>query len=223
MVSKSWTFLLTLLLMTGFLSAECKARIDIGPAFANVDMIENGKTARTLNLWGIKADASFLIYKGLCLKPSFFSATGQANLNNASIGLGFSIPVTDCFCVTPSFGYSETHYKSRISFPDYGLFHLREKFVSRGKYICLDFSWTFIEKWRLYGLAQYSWSRVHSHIVPILKHKNNTEGPNFALAIERDINEHFSVSLGAAYNSSLSHEKIGLRGKGLKLGLVYWY
>lgn len=206
---------------------ECKGRIDAGPAYANIDMLESGHTRRTLNLPAVKIDASLMVYKGFSLKPSFLIAWGKAHLNGSGIGIGHCFPLEDYIgqkiTITPSIGVNETRFKSRINFPDFGLFHLRERFVSRGWYLAVDASWTFCEKWRIYTFFQYAWSRVHTKIRPIIKSKDNCKGPNYAISLERDINQNFSVCLSAGYNISLSKEKHGLRGKGIKLGLVYWY
>lgn len=202
---------------------ECKGRIDVGPAFASIDMLESGHTKRTLDLPAVKIDANLMLYKGISLKPSFLIAWGKANLNGSGIGLGFCIPVTDKISISPSFGVNESRFKSRINFPDFMLFHLRERFVSRGIYLAVDGAWTFCEKWRVYAFVQYTWSRVHTRVRPLYNVKSNCKGPNYALSLERDLNQNFSVSLSAAYNISLSKEKHGLRGKGVKLGLVYWY
>lgn len=212
--------LLIMLCLTSSLFA--KGRIDIGPALVNVDMLESGKTVRSLDLFALKGDATLMVYEGLCIKPSFLFADGKANLNSASIGLGYCIPLTDCITVTPSYGVTGTLFKSRLDIPQYGMYHVREKFRSQGQYVCLDATWTFLPGWRIYGVAQYAWSHVHTKVGPF-KTKNNTEGPSYALALERDINDEFSITLGAGYNASLSKEKHGLRGKGIKLGLAYWY
>lgn len=212
--------LLALLCLTSSLFA--KGRIDIGPAFVNVDMLESGKTVRSLDLFALRGDATVMIYEGLCLKPSFLIADGKANLNSASLGVGYCIPICESVTITPSYGLTETRFKSRIDLPNFGMFHLREKFTSRGQYVGLDVSWTFLEGWRIYGAVQYAWSHVHTKIGPF-SNKSKTEGPSYALSLERDLNEEFSISLSAGYNASLSKEKHGLRGKGIKLGLVYWY
>lgn len=202
---------------------ECKGRIDVGPAYASIDMLESGHTTRTLNLPAVKIDASFMLYRGLSLKPSFLIAWGKANLNSSGIGVGFCIPLRDKISISPSFGVNETRFKSRIDFPDFNLFKLRERFVSRGYYLALDGSWTFCEVWRVYALFQYGWSRVHTKVRPLYRVKNNCQGPNYALTLERDFSQNFSINLAAGYNTSLSKEKHGLRGKGVKLGFVYWY
>jgi hypothetical protein len=217
------TLFILLFLLSHSVYAGCNGRVDIGPAYASIDMLESGKTTRTLNLRAVKGDATLIVWDGLCLKPSFLLADGKATLKSGSIGIGYVIPICDNFCITPSYGVTETRFQSHIDFANYGLFHLKEKFVSRGQYISLDASWTFADHWRLYGMAQFCWSHVRTKIGSFPTAKNKTEGPNYALAIERDINKQFSISLAAGYNLSLSKEKHGLRGKGIKLGLAYWY
>lgn len=209
-------FLLPLLLISSYLSAGCDARIDIGPAFASIDMLESGHTVRTYNLGAIKGDAA-VVYQGFAVKPSFLYADGDANLTSGSIGFGFCIPVLEDVYVTPSYGFTETRFKSKI-----------EKFTSHGQYVALDLSWSFMKGWRVYGMYQWCWSRVHTTMYnlapfPIKFPKSHCKGPNYALALEHDISDSFSVSLAGGYNTSLSKEKHGLRGKGVKLGLVYWW
>lgn len=216
-------FLPLLLCIASTAQGECKGRIDLGPAFASVDMLESGKTKRTLNLWGIKGDATLQIWQGLCIKPSFLCVDGKANLNSGSIGIGFCIPLSSTLSITPAIGFTETQFKSRIDFPHWGLFHLREKFLSRGIYASIDGCWSFAEKWRLYALFQYSGSYVRTTIRPLAITKAHVKGPNYAAAIERDLASNLSLCLALGYNLSLSKEKHGLRGKGIKLGLVYWF
>lgn len=201
----------------------CKGRVDIGPAFASIDMLESGHTVRTLELWGVRADATILIYKGFCIKPAVLIADGKANLNVYSIGAGFCFPITETITLTPSGGYSETHYKSRISFPAFGLTHLREKFKSQGGYLAIDGCWTFIPGFRAYAGFQWAWSTVHTTVRPLFKSKQHCQGPSYTGCIEYDLLENLSINFAGAYNLSLSKEKHGLRGKGCKLGLVYWF
>lgn len=201
----------------------CKGRIDIGPAYVNVDMLESGKTKRSIDLRALRCDANFLLFGGLSLKPSGMISDGKANLTTASLGLGFCFPLSPTFTLTPSGGITETHFKSRVNFRPYALFHLRERFYSYGGYGALDASWTFFEKWRLYGTFQYTWSLVKTTVRPLFKTKNRCQGPSYALAIERDLNDYLSLTLSGGYNLSLSKEKHGLRGKGVKLGLAYWF
>lgn len=200
----------------------CKARIDAGPAYVHVDMLESGKTRRSLDLYAGRIDATIVCY-GVAIKPSLMLADGKANLNTGSIGIGFCYPLTEDFTISPSIGYTETHFKSRINFPEYNLSHLREKFKSQGYYTALELGWTFMPTWRVYVSYQYAWSYVKTTIRPLATTKNHTQGPYYAATLEKDINKNWSISLSGGYNISLSKEKHGLRGAGTKLGIVYWF
>jgi hypothetical protein len=217
----------TLLLTTSCFADEecstCASRFDIGPAFASIDMLESGHTKRTLDLWGFRADATILIWKGLCIKPTFLAVDGNANLNSGSIALGFCFPVVDKVTITPSFWYTETHFKSRINFREFGLLNLREKFRSKGQFIAVDGCWTFIPGARVYAGFQWAWSTVHTTVRPLYKVKQHCKGPSYSGCLEYDLTPCLSINIAGAYNLSLSKEKHGLRGKGGKLGLVYWY
>lgn len=210
---------------------DCRGRVDAGAVFVSIDMLESGHTVRTLELWGGKADATILIWKGLCLKPSFLVATGKANLNTAALGLGFCIPMMNCLVLTPSIGVNETHYNSNLDFPDFYQFNVREKFQSQGVYGSIELSYKFWEKWRLIGQYQYAFSRVHTKLSlqvpfaekPYISSHDNCSGPSFGVQLERDMTDSLTITIGAGYNSSLSREKHGLRGKGLKLALGYWF
>lgn len=203
--------------------ADCRGRVDIGPAYVNVDMLQSGKTKRSIDLRALRCDATFFPFGGLAIKPSGMISDGKANLSTAALGVGFCFPLTSTLTATPSVGISETRFKSRINFREYGFLHLRERFYSYGGYGCLDISWTFVEKWRLYGTFQYTWSQVKTTVRPLFKTRTHCKGPSYAVSLERDLNDHFSVTLSGGYNLSLSKEKHGLRGKGVKLGLAYWF
>lgn len=215
---------LTLFLIPITLSGEgCQGRIDVGPAYVNIDMLESGHTARSLDLYGGKLDGTLTLYKGLCIKPSLLVANGKANLDSWSLGLGFCIPFYSDFNVTPAVGYTQTRFKSRLNLPQYGLYHLREKFKSQGMYVGADLCWNFAKTWRTYIQYQYSWSYVRTTLRPIYRVKDHTQGPSYALAVEKDLASWCSLSLAGGYNISLSKEKHGLRGKGIKLGFAVWY
>jgi hypothetical protein len=228
-------FFLMLFALAKVSGAECcYGRLDVGPAYVRMDILESGKTQRTLDLYAVRADATLLIYKGLCLKPWFLGADGKANLNSAGIGIGYCIPLhmlglscypSDlCIIVTPSIGYTQTRFNSRVPIEFFGQeLQFREKFISHGVYGCLEICWTFWEKWRLSGQFTYTWSHVKTTIRPLFTSHDHTSGPNYAISLERDILDCLSINIGAAYNISLSKERHGLRGTGVKLGLAYWF
>lgn len=213
---------------------EICGRIDAAPAYVRVDVLESGHTVKTLNMCAFRTDATIVLNKswGLCIKPSFLYGKGQhGELGSGGAGIGFCCPFKECFSVTPYVGCTFTNLNTRINipvpdFPDVVLKDVREKFTSSSPYLALELSYTFLKCWRICVTYQYSWSRTHTTLeLPIgkMKFKSHSAGPTYSALIERDLNKHWSVNIGAAYNISLSKEKHGLRGMGVKFGTSYWF
>lgn len=209
-----------------FAFAECHGKADVGPAFVSLDIIESGRTIETIDMVGARADATILVWKGFCLKPTVTLAKnrGDGRLATGGIGIGHYIPVNDQICVLPSVGIIFTEIKTHVDF-DLGLGKMRfkEKFRSKSPYVGLEVSYTLCNCWKFTAVAQYAWSRTYTKIDPILFAKDHSNGPNFGLLIDYMINDSWSVNVGAGYNSSLSKEKHGIRGKGAKAALAYWF
>lgn len=209
------------------LSAEIKGRVDVGPAYIEVDVLQSGKTAHTRHLWAIRGDATIVFWKGIFLKPTVTWGEGNARLAIGGIGIGQCIPITDDLMLMPSVGVVWSYFRTKIDYEVSGLptfEDLTEKFRSRSPYIALEFSYKIDPKWTLMGVYQYAWSQTHTDIEPLISNeKSHSCGPNYSLAIDYSINCNWSVSLGVGYNITLSKEKHGLRGKGAKLGLVYYF
>jgi hypothetical protein len=215
-----------LLLSSGSLAAECCAKIEAGPAFLHIDVLESGHTIKKLNMTAIKADASFIIWKGVCLKPTIlYARQGHSEIASGGCGIGHYCPINKKFSVTPSIGCNFTQFKTNIYIPvsEFFKLQLRERFHSISPYVSLDASYCFAEGWRVIGIYQYVWSRTWTKIKDFGTDKSRPKGANYALVLERDINDHWSVNIAAAYNVSLTKEKHGLRGYGARLAFAYWF
>lgn len=234
---------LCLLLTSSFLSAEIWGKLDVAPAYVHIDVLEHEKTVHRIDMCAFKGDASIIIWKGLCFKPTLLAGgSGGGSIVSTGIGIGHCTPIWDWLVLTPSAGclYTSlsTHIDLDIPFPlsPTGFFHLhrvKENFASVSPYIGLDATFRITCDWRVYLQFQYAWSKTHttltkSHAFPggtKFKHTDNSKanGPNWGVMVEYDVLECLSVNCGAAYNTSLTKEKHGLRGYGCKLGLAYWF
>ena len=67
-----------------------------------------------------------------------------------------------------------------------------------------------------YGRGYYRWS---NQLDDFPTHKENP----FIIPLERTLHGDWSINLGYGYNIILSKDKQSLRGKGMKLGLAYWF
>jgi len=219
----------TICLFTAFtssLDAACVGKVDIGPAFVHVDILESGHTVKRMDMWAIRGDASYTIWKGLYVKPTLLYANGGAakgGLFTAAFGVGHYTPLNDMFAVTPLLGVTYSHLWTKIDLPLYMLENLNEKFKAWSPYLGLEICCKFYEGWRLYGSFQYAWSRSRTIISHVGKFKSNCKGPTYSFLLEKDLSDTWSVNIGGAYNLSLSKEKHGLRGTGVKIGVVRWF
>lgn len=209
------------------LLAETKGKVDLGPVFAHVDILESGHTVKRMDMWGVRGDLSYYLYKGLYVKPVAIYAHGGAakgGLFTGSLSLGYCFPVHERLLVSPSVGYSYSHLWTKIDFAPLQLTNLRERFKSWSPFISLDIYYTFVPTWRVGVGVQYAWSRTSTSIQRLVKNdKSSPEGFTYNFLLEHDLSDQWSVNFGATYNLSLTKEKHGVRGTGLKLGVVRWF
>lgn len=205
--------------------SACCGKIDIGPALIDVDILKSGVTEETLHMGGFKADATVLVWNGVCIKPSVIYGEGYGELASAGIGIGHCTPIpwVDGLILTPSVGIAYSYVTTHVDIEELGLSHLRERFRSSSPYLCLDLCYTFLTDWTLLASYQYAWSETHTKISHIVSEKSHCCGPSYCLGLEYAFNKHWAVNIGGAYNISLSKEKHGIRGKGIKMGLAYYF
>jgi hypothetical protein len=211
---------------------SCRGKFEIAPAYVHIDFLQKGHTHHTADYAAIRSDLSYRVWSGLILKPVVMYGKGKGDneILTGGIGVGFCIPVTcipGCtkLFVTPTtginWGYIRGSFKHELA-PGQNL-DIKERFRSTSPYIALEVSWTFIPTWRVVGSYQYAWSRTHNKITYLENTRSHSKGSVISGMLEHDFNDQFSINLGAAYNNSLSHEKDGVRGWGLKLGFAYWF
>lgn len=202
-------------------------KIDLAPAYVHIDVLESGKTIHRMNMAALKGDISYLPFAGygIVIKPTFLCATGDGKLASGGVGLGHCTPITDCLTLTPHAGVLWTYIQTHIDIhtPFFTIPHVRETFRSTSGYLALEITYKIAQGWRISGMFQYVWSRTYTKIKDLVPlQKDHAMGPNYALMLEYDITDKWSVNIGGAYNISLSKEKHGLRGAGVKVGVAYW-
>lgn len=204
---------------------QCRGKIDAGPAYLHIDILESGHTVKKLDMIGFKADGAVLITNGLYLKPNvlFGGGQGQGTLFSGSLGLVQCVPFKERWLFSPGAGFTFTNLTTTTNIPALDLHHLRERFRSIAPYLSLEATFKICQGLRISAAIQYSWSRTHTKIAHLFKSKSHSKGPNYGLLLERDFNDEWSINLGFGYNISLSKEKHGLRGYGAKIGIVRWF
>lgn len=216
--------LLSALTAQGY-GSGCAGRVDVGPAYVHIDVLESGKTIHRMDLAAVKADATVVVWKGLCLKPTLLYGSGHGYILTTGLGIGFIFPLMENLCVTPVAGLNYTYLRTHIDIrtPYFVLHHLKEKFRSYSPYIGLDASYTFYPCWRVCGNVQYAWSSTKTKIGEIGADKSHSDGASYSAMLEHDLNDQWSINIGGAYNLMLSKERHGLRGAGGKIGITRWF
>lgn len=221
------TFCLVLtVIWTASIQGAVGGKIDVGPAFVHIDILESGHTVKRMDMWAFRGDFSYTLYEGLYIKPTVLYGHGSAakgGIFSGGAALGYYVPCNKKLAIAPMVGVSYTHLWTKIDFPPFMLENLQERFKSVSPFIGIDLYWTICPGLRLSGSFQYSWSRTHTTIQKLIKDKSRSKGPIYGLMLEYDLSEKWSINIGGAYNISLSKEKHGLRGTGAKLGLAYWF
>jgi len=207
-------------------SGACAGKLDVGPAFMHIDILESGRTVKRMDMPGVRGEISYRFWKGFYIKPTFVYGHGSAakgGMVNTTVSLGCCIPLSEKVTISPSIGFGYSHLWTRINLPQLQLKNLKENFKSLSPLLSLDLHYTFWEGCRISGTVQYGWAHTHTSIAHLFKGKSNSKGFNYAFLIEKDLSDQWSVNFGAAYSLSLSKEKHGIRGTGLKCGLAYWF
>lgn len=219
---KYW--ILLCLLTTGLVQAEsnCRGKIDLAPTFLEIASVESGKTVDKDHLTGVRGSIDYFVWKPVLVRATGISAWGNAHFQTYSLGLGICLPYQQ-FYFTPTAGVTYSRLRSHIDFPQFMMIDLKQTFRSFGPYVGMDVQWCFTDKWRVAVGFQYSWSHTHVNIQSLVKAKDNSKGPTWTFLLERDITKEWSVNFGAAWNRSLNHEKHGIKGQGVKLGVTYWF
>ena len=208
------------------LQAECMWKVDVGPAFAHIDVLESKRTIKKLDMPAARGDASLILGTGWCVKPTaLYAKGGDGELFTAGIGAGRCIPICERVIVTPLVGVTFMNLTTpiHINYGPYGRLKFRERIRSIAPYGGVEVILKIAEGWRFCVSAQYAWSHAKTKIKDLLNSKSDAEGPNYGVLLEYDINCNWSVNVGAAYNLSLSREKDGLRGRGAKIGIARWF
>lgn len=216
--------------------AEVNGKIDVGPAYVHIDVLQSGHTLHSMDMGAIRADMYYRFGKCFVIKPNILYAHGSKKdmAINGGFALGALYPATDRLTVTGlagvTWGYLTSDYEDDFPVPDFPdvlvSLKINEKFRSTSPYLGIELSYKICEGLRLTGQYQYVWATTDTKIKTIartLNDKSHSDGPNYGLMLEYDLNECWSVNIGGAYNISLSREKHGIRAGGVKLGVAWWF
>jgi len=215
------------LLCTSEVTADegCFNKVELAPAYVHIDMLESRKTIKELDLAGIRGDLNLVIGKGWLLKANgLYGKEKDGELINYGVGFGRCLPLNNRWIVAPIVGVSYTKLDAAIHLDlgDY-VFSVSERFKGIAPYAGLELHYKVSSRCRICASAQYAWTYSETNFRDFFKTKSDSEGPSYGLLVEYDLNQCWSVNVGAAYNENFSREKNGIRGRGVKLGVARWF
>jgi len=168
-------------------------KVDVGPAYVHIDLLQNGVTNEKMDIPAVRADLSYAIWRGLVIKPNFTYGYNNEELIMAGCGLGQIIPIYDCFKLTPVTGFNYSYLDTKTNIP---FNNTKRSFQSYGVYIGLEGTYSLTKSLRLYGTYQYVWTRnITSYKFPApfgsasVRLKEHSSGSAFSAMIEQEFEQ----------------------------------
>lgn len=220
--------------LTVGLEAKVRGRAEIAPLYMHIDVIQDGQTNQRIDMYGTRTDATILPFegKGICLKPFYFGGWGNgSNLQSYGLGLGHYTPLNDRLTLIPLVGVGRSHLHTHLDVPQLSLYNLKERFRSYSFNIGTEVVYKLNKCLYFTLVYQYAWARTKTFIgtpaqfqafVPPVT-RGESAGSNFAVLLDYYIKECLAISAGYGQNNSLSKERHGLKGMGVKLGIAYLF
>ncbi len=216
-----------MVLCTSF--AYAKNKIDAGPVYINMHVLNYGKTTQILNMGGVRADSTLQPFsnhpwlKGILVKPTITLAEGDGSYFCAGLGLGQCVPVTDTLTFSAVVGILYSSLKTRTNLPDFGLSDLRQKTTGTTPYVGLEAYYKPCDDWLLSGSVQYGWSSSRTTLQDIGFSEGSSKGPSYSLMADYYMTPCWSINAALGYNRMLSQELHGFRALGARLGVGYTF
>lgn len=204
---------------------ELHGKVDIGPTYLELDFLKSGKTEKTNHMGGAKIDAMVKVWGGVCLKGCTLLGMDdhKGRLSSFSVGVAHYTPVTECLSLIPQVGYTWSYIRGRTEIEMLGLDNVKEQFHTTSPYVALEACYKITEKLYINACYQYAWCKTHTKIGEFVDDKSHSCGPSYTLGLEYGIDCNWWINAGIGYNISLSKEKHGIRGKGAKIGVAYYF
>lgn len=238
-----WTAATVVASLLACLNLSASGRIDAGPVYVHLDVLEHGRTVTQLDMEGFRADGYFQIYSGFVFKPALMFAGGRGEYEAGTTALGFYVPMGDLtpcldgLSFMPQAGWTGSRLKTHINqpVPQLGITipGVKEIFRSSTVFIGLEGSYQILSKVSLSGSVLYGWSNTRTTLTDeratlgrtqLLEgpaQRSSTKGFSYSAMVDYQFTEHWSVNLAGVWNLMLSKENHGIRGSGVRLGLGY--
>lgn len=214
-------------------------RVDAGPVYVHLDVLESGKTIDKLDMEGFRADGNFQIYSGFVLKPAFAIAGGRGDYYSGTLALGFYVPMgqltpfLEGLCFLPHVGWTGSRLKTHVDLPvpqvAVVIPGVLEIFRSSTEFVGLETTYQLLSNVSVSCSVIYGWSNTVTTLqkeTTVLgnfrqKFPSSSKGWSYSAMVDYQFTQHWSVNIAGVYNLMLSKENHGIRATGVRLGLGY--
>ncbi len=239
MIRSNWIASTVVAGLLACVNLSAHGRIDAGPIYVHVDVLEHGKSIDKLDMEGFRADGYFQIYSGLIFKPAFAIAGGRGQYYAGTAAIGFYIPMgeltpfLDGLSFLPQVGFTGSRLKTHVNLPIpqavIVIPGVLEIFRSTTEFVGLEATYQLLSNVSVSGSVIYGWSAtvttLQKEVTPLgilrVKSPSNTKGFSYSAMVDYQFTEHWSVNVAGAYNLMLSQENHGIRSSGVRAGLGY--
>ncbi len=214
-------------------------RIDAGPIYVHLDVLESNKSIEKVDLEGFRADGYFQVYSGLIFKPAFTVATGHGKYQAGTLALGFYLPMgqlvpaLEGLSVMPQAGWTASRLSTELNLAPPrtpgSLSDVKEIFRSSSEFIGLEATYQLLQNVSVSGSVLYGWSNTRTtwtkepfgELIPREAQKSSSKGFSYSAMVDYQLTDLWSINLAGVYNLMLSKEKHGIRACGFRLGCGY--
>lgn len=239
MIRFNWIASVAVAGLLSCLDLSAHGRVDAGPIYVHLDVLEHGKSIDKLDMEGFRADGYFQIYSGLIFKPAFAIAGGRGEYYSGTTAIGFYIPMCeltpflDGLSFLPQVGWTGSRLKTHVNLPvpqaAIVIPGVLEIFRSTTVFVGLEGTYQLLSNVSISGSLLYGWSKtdttLQKEVTPLgpldVKAPSNTKGFSYSAMVDYQFTDHWSVNLAGVYNLMLSKENHGIRASGVRLGLGY--
>lgn len=209
-------------------AGKIHGKIDAGPVYVHMDVLQHGETFNKMDMEGFKVTSTFIVWLGLCVKPNIMVAYNDGRMFNYGCAVGWLIPMFDMkVTITPTIGGSLGYLRTTTVFPALVDIPLKQQFNSKSWFVGVDGSFSPHPKWTIGWQVNRAWSNSNTTItipgVMVMKTKGESKGMEYGASLDYWFKKQWSVQAAFGWSNAKAKEKNGMRGYGGRLGIGYFF
>jgi hypothetical protein len=217
-----------------------RGKLELGPAYMHIDMLSDGVIRNKLDLYGMQANASVIVWKGATFKLGGIYGRNDGQVNSLSFAAGWTIPLEVYgwkFYITPNGGYTIGYLRGNTDLdarfiPLNGI-RVKQAFHNKTPFVGIDITSVISEKWTTTTVIQYGWTRskvtwdnpavMGVSMIPANGQTTESRGFNLGSVVDYWVTENWSINLAVGTQHSRGKEKDATKAFGGRIGVGYYF